>query len=354
MSRIPREPRFRRFRFTINNPTELNTEMCIAAKGFSYLIVGLEIGSETGTFHFQGYAELPEQRTRSTILKMLGASSEEGHPGWAHILPCNASQHSNVVYASKDCDILVEAGEPSSQGARNDIADVRRTILKGGSMEDVCMQATSYQAMRTGELMMKYLKPPSKPRVEPLVTWLWGPSGTGKTHRATHFFPKPGLPDAPFIWSDGKWWDGYDRHKNVIIDDLRRGMWPFRYLLRLLDKYPFRVEVKGGTREFVATDIVITAPESPEQMFAYEGEELKQLLRRIHIVEYVGAREDLTDPPEDQHDLPSLPCPFGTPGGVASEVKCNSEPCWVAPSRDSVDLTSILETAMGGTPIGLW
>jgi len=53
-----------------------------------------------------------------------------------------------------------------------------------------------------------------------------------------------------------------------------------------LDRYPFQVECKGGSRQFLAKNIYITSCYSPEQMF--EGrvdEDLRQLTRRIDIIE---------------------------------------------------------------------
>ena len=80
--------------------------------------------------------------------------------------------------------------------------------------------------------------------------------------------------------STARWWDGYDAHENVIIDDMRKDFCKFHELLRYLHEHPFHVETKGGTRQFLARNIVITSCYSPDQLFETR-EDINQLLRRI-------------------------------------------------------------------------
>ena len=55
-------------------------------------------------------------------------------------------------------------------------------------------------------------------------------------------------------------------------------------LLRLFDKYPFRVEFKGGSIDFVARYIFVTSPKSPREYFGVGSEDVEQLMRRIEEV----------------------------------------------------------------------
>jgi hypothetical protein len=74
----------------------------------------------------------------------------------------------------------------------------------------------------------------------------------------------------------------------VIIDDYRCSFCQFNELLRLLDRYPYQAQIKGGTVELIAPNIYITAPKAPAEMWATRTEEdLQQLLRRIdHVREF--------------------------------------------------------------------
>jgi hypothetical protein len=84
---------------------------------------------------------------------------------------------------------------------------------------------------------------------------------------------------------NNKWWDGYSNEKTVIIDDYRASLCTYQDLLRILDRYPLRVEMKGTTAHLAATVFIITTNARPEVMWASRTEEaLDQLLRRITTV----------------------------------------------------------------------
>jgi len=71
----------------------------------------------------------------------------------------------------------------------------------------------------------------------------------------------------------------------VIIDDYRKDFCKFSELLRLLDRYPLRLQIKGGTVEFVARHIYITCPLAPIAIWESRTEEdIAQLTRRIEEV----------------------------------------------------------------------
>ena len=116
---------------------------------------------------------------------------------------------------------------------------------------------------------------------KPEVVWLYGPTGSGKTSMARKYFEfLQGSGDGEitnYIRTPGpiKWWDGYEGDVYTVIDDFRRNqlrdVGGFAYLLRLLDRYPVRVEIKGGSVPFVAHYIVITCPRHPEDEFTYRG-----------------------------------------------------------------------------------
>ena len=116
---------------------------------------------------------------------------------------------------------------------------------------------------------------------KPEVVWLYGPTGSGKTSMARQYFEYlQGSGDSEitnYIRTPGpiKWWDGYEGDVYTVIDDFRRNqlrdVGGFAYLLRLLDRYPVRVEIKGGSVPFVAHYIVITCPRHPEDEFTYRG-----------------------------------------------------------------------------------
>ena len=119
--------------------------------------------------------------------------------------------------------------------------------------------------------------------------WFYGPTGSGKSRCAEEMFP-----NAYWAMSTGKWWEGYDGQEVVIINDYRKDFCKFHELLNLLDRYPYRVECKGGSRQFTSKTIVITTPLSPEETWENRtSEDLGQLLRRIDNILFFGNGTEL-------------------------------------------------------------
>lgn len=249
--------------FTYNNPVETKYEDVSCR----YIIVGDEYGEEKKTHHHQGYVLFKTPVTFKNVQKKL--------PQGCHIESANGSPQQNIAYCSKE-KILCEYGDRPKMGKRNDIAQVKEIIDNKGGMRDVIDAVDSYQAMRCGELILKYKE--RKRDFKPVVKWFYGPTGTGKTRDAMEECKDP--------WISGKslrWWCGYDAHKCVIIDDFRRDFCTFHELLRILDRYPYQIEVKGGMRQLLAELIIITSPFHPRDTYETR-EDIGQLLRRIDVI----------------------------------------------------------------------
>jgi len=55
----------------------------------------------------------------------------------------------------------------------------------------------------------------------------------------------------------------------------------FNCLLRLLDRYHFRCEIKGGYRRITSKNIIITTNRRSSDMYQLPDEDMQQLNRRI-------------------------------------------------------------------------
>lgn len=262
--------RYRRFCLTWNNYTESSLKT-IANTGHSYIIVGKEIGDK-GTPHYQIYAEYKDPRTFSACIKAFMKK--------CHVEVAKGNEEQNREYCSKQ-EVLFEEGEPFKQGSRNDLKDIKKKVESGTNIRDMLHDETimNYQGLRTAEGLMKYLEPQRKEA--PKVIWRWGKAGTGKSKWVYENYTEVFSPIS------FKWWEGYDGHKTVIIDDLRGDFCKYHEFLKLIDRYPFRVECKGASRQLLATTIIVTSPSHPKEIWD-TIEDKKQLLRRIHeIVEVV-------------------------------------------------------------------
>lgn len=144
--------------------------------------------------------------------------------------------------------------------------------MEGADMCEIAMEVKSYQALRFAEKFKYYCM---EDRMEPpIIYWRWGPSGVGKTRWAFDTFGYGNV----YMKDGSKWWDGYDQQKCILIDDFE-GASDFRQFLRVLDRYPYQSENKGGYIKLNSPYIVITS-EFPPAHF-WKNNELYQVVRRI-------------------------------------------------------------------------
>lgn len=263
--------RSRCFVMTINNPTPADEEALKVLKDKTrYIIVGKEVGAN-GTPHFQCYCYFNTLKSFSFLKKSLPR---------AHIEVAIASCLANVKYCSKDGNLFLEHGVKPNQGKRSDIESAV-ALLKGGSnVREVIDVAKSYQSIKVAEVWMKYNEKGRK--WKPEVRWYHGSTGSGKTRSAVEW-----LGEDYYVPVSFKWWEGYDAHPNVLLDDIRGDFCKYHDMLKLIDRYQYRVESKGGSRQFLAKKIAITSPYHPKDIWNI-SEDKSQLFRRIDQVVLSG------------------------------------------------------------------
>lgn len=256
--------------FTLNNPEEHGCDKLEAwlEAHCIYGVVGIEQGAE-GTKHWQGYFECDRPYRLSTLVK-LGF-------GW-HLEVRRGSREQAAEYCKKDGDYRTW-GVWRVQGKRTDLDRVRNEVAGGGGMREVVNWANPAQ-IKTAEKWLTYNEEPRD--WKPDVYYITGPSGSGKSRKAREIADEAGFCDDCYVKNEGsKWWDGYDGHSAVIIDDFRDSWWSITEILSLLDRYEKRVECKGGSRQFRPRIIIITCIRDLKSHYANTNECRVQLERRI-------------------------------------------------------------------------
>lgn len=262
--------RARNWLLTINNYSE-DERYAALHHVAKYIVVGEEVGEEKGTPHLHLYIEYANAKRFGSMKKLWPR---------ANIKKVSGSAGDNLNYLLKGHIIRREGDPKQTQGSRNDITQVRDLVKTGVNIREVIQTCTSYQSIKVAEKIMVYFEP--KRDWVPDVRWYYGDTETGKTRTAyAELMEQYG--DCYTAMDTSNWWQGYDGHKGVIIDELRKDFCKFHVLLKLLDRYPYQVETKGGSRQFLAETIIITCPYHPQELYDTR-EDIQQLLRRVKTI----------------------------------------------------------------------
>ena len=266
----------RAYCYTINNydalPELVRQPECV------YQVYGYEVAPTTGTKHIQGYIYFKNQKTIDAVKKVFRCNT-------MHLENAKGSALDSKTYCSKDGD-FVEVGVMPEMGKRNDIKEVKDLVKSGKGMKEIIEVATNYQTLKIGEMLLKYLE---KPRdYKTYVIWIWGASGTGKTRQAYENLTQlygviPYIKDR----DTDKWFEGYDANEGVVLDEIDSES-NYATLKKLCDRYPCRVETKGGMRQFLAKTIYITSLKSPLDLFRNKPQNGKEMIRRIDEIIFLG------------------------------------------------------------------
>lgn len=278
--------------FTINNP-ETEPDEFIAKLGelatVRYAIFQREQGEE-GTEHFQGYLELTRTQRLSWVRNNVSAR--------AHWESRRGTQQQAIDYCSK-VDTRISGpwscGEKSpGQGSRTDIIAFRDAIRRGDRKRQ-CVEAFPMMMAKYPKFYdcVRSLDMPVRQQ-ELVVRLNYGATGTGKTR---YVYDNFGETDDLYVipLNNGTiWFDGYDRHEVVLIDDFcgRVSKVPLNFTLRILDRYPVQVPSKGSHQWWLPRTIIITSNFHPREWYIWEDREqqYEALMRRITEV-YVYTEE---------------------------------------------------------------
>lgn len=239
------------------------------------LVVGQETCPTTKRIHFQGFVYFKSAKTFSAVQKAL--------PFGTHIEKMRGTPAQAWEYCEKEGNVVVTKGsKPAGQGTRSDIEMLMKQIADGATMEqvaDACGEVW-FKYHRAAERYMEMKR--GKPRKDPSkVIVLWGDAGTGKTRRAVQEGAQP-------VEFQGKRFvAGYDYQEVVVFDDFEDDQVPRGMFLKLLDRYAYKIDVKGGCKDWAPKVIFITSNHDPATW--YGGDDAVR--RRLHEVHWYRSME---------------------------------------------------------------
>lgn len=242
---------------------ELMCEQCEDEERVTHMFAQLEIG-EGGNWHYQGcMITKPIRLTGAIKCLPQGAHVEKMmDPSYLHHLETYCEKKETQVLWG-DEPIEWECGSrPNNAGFRSDLAEVADKVKKGEKMSDVAAShPDTFIRNYRGLGALRSLSMPDRSYMTELHI-IWGASGVGKT-RFVHEKEKD-----LYVKPSGPWWDGYDGQEAVLFDDV---LWLSLYTeyhghtewLKLIDRYPHKVPIKGGMVKFIAKRVYITSMYDP-------------------------------------------------------------------------------------------
>lgn len=243
---MPSAPRARRYALTFFTLPDFTFDESI----IRYFVAGHEICPETKKHHWQAYIELFKPCSLKKVKQIVDDRK-------VHVEICKGTAQDNIEYCKKDGVVYREEGKPAAPGTRTDIHSLRdhfknKKRLQSAVESDELVTAVAKFPRFVNTLQLLYS--PQRDFITELYV-LWGVPGSGKSHRAFSDAKQLGR---VYFKPAGPWWDGYEGQESAIFEDFR-GETGLAMLLRLADRYPLRVPVKGGFREFTSRRIYITS-----------------------------------------------------------------------------------------------
>lgn len=280
----------RKWVFTVNNYTEdeWNALKRWCLVNTKYAIMGKEVGPQCGTPHIQGYLSANKPHRRSGMVEVCRRARWEAAKG-------NDTQNDDYCRkAEKEGREVWRHGTPcTGAGQRTDLLRVAAAITDGRTMRDVAEENPSeFIKYHRGILAYRNLVRPVVPRDFRTELHVFiGPPGSGKSRRAKEL--AVGFGTVYYKPSD-KWWPLYQQEDAVVIDDFY-GWIPCHELLKICDRYPYKVETKGGHEEFTSKIVIITSNRPISEWYRFDKYDPQALYRRCNIYQHINSDFSVTD-----------------------------------------------------------
>lgn len=251
------------------------------AQDVRYCVWQNEICPGTSREHIQGYLELKKPWRSKRAVTLIGDG--------AHVEKRRGTRESAREYCLKEESRHrgpFEFGEWTRGGAgrRNDILALKEAVKEGKSEKEIADEFFG-DYLRYHKGIRRYIGLQIEPRdFKTQVHILWGDAGTGKTKYVYDTFGAKHVYDVPRPNGGSVWFDGLrGDHRVCLLDDFY-GWVPLHLLLKLGDRYPLQLPIKGGMVEFRCEHLFITSNKPWIEWYRWDefGVALKEaFMRRI-------------------------------------------------------------------------
>lgn len=293
----------KRYCFTLNNFTN-DEETRLKELGCEWLIFGHEHTQGEGTPHLQGAICFYQKKSLCAIKKlfprmhievMRGAPQasrdycmKEDATGYFEKGICPANQRE--LGGQKTKQMWEDAVIAAREGRFDDIPKELWIKYRRSFQQeyDDHKKDADMNDFTDHDLKMHFL-------------WLYGPTGTGKSHTAHRIAEEIAPGEQPYIKDLNKWWNGYSKQRVTIIEeaDPKRCEHLASYFKKWADKWAFTAECKGTVLPSCRPEyIIVTSNYSIKQCFPEDNDYLP--LERRFTEQYLPDRQHHVYWPETQ------------------------------------------------------
>jgi len=230
-------------------------------------------------------------------------TKKDGDPRWPGKGGRIAEMEEPVIWCATPDENTISVAAAVGQGHRTDLEELHQQLISGRRVEDLILD-THYgpQLAKVGNWAQSVQAARDRRNTEDRlfmkeVFVYWGDTGTNKTRRVLHETrQKYGNARNLYIHTmSGKFWDGYIGQSDILLDEvscksLERAQIDITMMLRILDIYQVRVEVKCSIAWLQATRVFITSNQDPDLWFPnIHSTHAAALKRRITRIEHFTA-----------------------------------------------------------------
>lgn len=285
-----------RWVFTVNNPGQWRPTWDVTA--MAYMVWQVERG-ENGTTHIQGYVRFKNAKTLAAAKN--GIVCQE-----AHMEQAEGTEEQCRDYCTKEetrVGATVEHGtydkNKGVKGKRSDILAMTKTIQEGATLTAV-MNAHPAEFIKFHAGVEKMINLTAMATAQGIreihTTVLWGPTGTGKSHRIFHMYR-----DAAYVVLPGRDpFSTYSGQRVIVFEEFDYNAWPIQAMLRYLDKWPLQLDCRFNNKWAKYERVYILGNRDPAEWY-HQHPQREALARRLtppmgkeYLVESQDQDVDLT------------------------------------------------------------
>lgn len=217
----------------------------------------------------------PEHMTDADVAAITDWSAWHGKLG-KEIVKTSELRPDDIIASVGIPGTQFRHGEPTNfkkrgaQGKRTDVDELYEICRTGATVFQVAETLGAAVASKHMRLIDRFNVRYAKPRMHHTQLFVHhGPTKRGKSTKVKELYAKEIAEGKVFYYSPlnqtggSNWWDGYDAHEIVIMDDIDENTFAEHTWKQLINHTPYRVQTKGSSVEFVAKVIVLICNDEP-------------------------------------------------------------------------------------------